>query len=185
MTTTPDNSASISAGASTRLLRPLRAARAIGPEALAYAVHGLVLFVAVVGATFVADYPGWKMLVYSGGAVVLLWSAHVYSAVLADQHTPETSLPGGIATVWHEMKRHIPVLEASIAPAIPLVLAAIGVLSSPIAYAASLTTGLATLAVVGFLSLRNRSGSLRRSLLAAMTTASFGAGIIAAETFLH
>ena len=121
MTTMTDTSASIPVGASTRLLRPLRAAGAIGPEALAYAVHGLVLFVAVVGATFVADYPGWKMLVYSAGAVVLLWCA----AVLADQHTSRASLPSGIAAVWHEMKRHVPVLEASIAPAIPLVLAAI------------------------------------------------------------
>lgn len=182
MTDTP---ASIRTDASTRLLSPLRTARAIGPEALAYAIHGLVLFVAVVGATFVADYPAWKMLLYSAGAVVLFWCAHVYSAVLADQHTPGASIPTGIATVWHEMKRHIPLLEACIAPAIPLVLAAIGVLAAPVAYALSLTTGLVTLAVVGFLTLRNRRASLRRSLFAAVTTAGFGAVIIAAETFLH
>ncbi|QEW04314.1 hypothetical protein [Microbacterium lushaniae] len=182
MTDTP---ASLSSDASTRLLSPLRAARAIGPEALEYAVHGLVLFVAVVGATFVADYPAWKMLIYSSSAVVLFWCAHVYSAVLADQHTPSATVPTGIATVWHEMRRHIPLLEACIAPAIPLVLAVIGVLPSPMAYALSLTTGIVTLAIVGFLSLRNRYASMRRSLFAAVTTAGFGAGIIAAETFLH
>ncbi|MCR2783513.1 MULTISPECIES: hypothetical protein [unclassified Microbacterium] len=182
MTDTP---ASIRLDASTRLLSPLRAARAIGPEALAYAVHGLVLFVAVVGATFVADYPAWQMLIYSAGAVLLFWCAHVYSAVLADQHTPQATVPTGITLVWHEMKRHTPLLEACIAPAVPLILAVTGVLPSPMAYAASLTIGLVTLAVVGFLSLRNRRGSLRRSLFAAVTTAGFGAGIIAAETFLH
>lgn len=180
-----DTAASIPSDASTRLLSPLRRARTIGPEALASAIHGLVLFVAVVGATFVADYPAWRILLYSSGAVVLFWCAHVYSAVLADQRTPGASVPTGIATVWHEMKRHIPLLEACIAPAVPLVLAAIGVLPSPMAYAVSLTTALVTLAVVGFLTLRNRRGSLRRSLFAAVTTAGFGAAIIAAETFLH
>ncbi|SDE36080.1 hypothetical protein [Auraticoccus monumenti] len=172
-------------GSTTRLLSPLRTTRAIAPESLAQAVHGLVLFVAVVGATFVADYPVGKMLLYSVGSVVLFWSAHVYSAVLAHQHAAKASLPTGLATVWHEARRALPLLEACIAPVIPLLLAVLEILPTPVAYGASVSVGVGTLALVGFLALHNRRASLRRSLVAAATTGGFGAVIIAAETFLH
>ncbi|MGP3534163.1 hypothetical protein ACTU3I_05160 [Microbacterium sp. RD1] len=149
-----------------RVLTPLRAAGAIGPAALAHAVHGLVLFVAIVGATFVADYPVWKMSVSAVAGVVLLYCAHVYSAVLAHQHAAEGSLQTGIATVWLEMRRTLPLLEACIVPTIPLLIAVTGALPAVVAYTTSLSISLLALAVVGFLALHNRRGSLRRSLLA-------------------
>lgn len=169
----------------TRLLHPLQASRTIAPAAVAYAVHGLVLFLAIVGATFVADYPAWKMLVFSVGAVVLFWIAHVYSATLAHDPGENSSVRAELHTVWTEARRALPLLEACIAPAIPLLLALLGVLALPLAYAASLVIGVATLAMVGFVAVRNRRASLRRSLFAAVATGGFGAAIIAAETFWH
>lgn len=169
----------------TRLLSPWRTTGAIAPDSLAHAVHGLVLFLAVVGATFVADYPAWKMLVYSVAGLVLFWSATVYAGVLAHQHVADAGLSTGLATVRHEARRALPLLEASTAPLVPLLLAVAGILPLPVAYAASVTVGVATLALVGFLALRQRRASLRRSLVAAVTTGGFGAVIIAAETFLH
>jgi hypothetical protein len=169
----------------TRLVHPLSLARAIGPSAVEHAVHGLVLFVAIVGATFVADYPAWRMLLFSAGAVVLFWVAHVYAAALADEHEPGTSVRAELAGVGREAKRTLPLLEACVAPAIPLILAMAGVLALPLAYLASLAIGIASLAAVGFLALRNRRASLRRSLVAAAVTGGIGAVIIAAETFWH
>lgn len=169
----------------SRLVHPLRSTRALGPAAVAYAVHGLVLFVAIVGATYVADYPAARMLLFSVGAVVLFWVAHVYAASLAHQHEPDASLRTELAMVGQEARRALPLLEACIAPSVPLLLAMLGLLALPLAYAASLTIGIATLAAVGFLALRNRHASLRRSVVAAVTTGGIGAVIIAAETFWH
>lgn len=169
----------------SRLFRPVLAARAIGPAAVAYAVHGLVLFLAIIGATFVADYPAWEMLLFSVGAVVLFWVAHVYAAALAHQDAADATVRTGLALVAQEAKHALPLLEACIAPAIPLLLAMLGLVALPSAYAASLTIGITTLAVVGFLALRNRGASLRRSLALGAVTGSIGAAIIAAETFWH
>ena len=169
----------------TRLLRPLRAVRTIGGDALATAVHGLVIFIAIMGATFVADYPAWKMLALSVGGIGLFWSAHVYSAVLGHRHTAAAPVSTTLATVSREAARALPLLEACIAPLIPLLMAAIGIIPVPVAYWLSLTISLIALSLVGFLTVHNRQASIRRSLLASLTTASFGAAIIAAETFLH
>jgi hypothetical protein len=49
----------------------------LGHTAITHVVHGLVVFLAVVGATFVADYPGWRILVLSVGSVALFWIARV------------------------------------------------------------------------------------------------------------
>lgn len=167
----------------TRLLHPLRPAH--GPGAIAHAVHGLVLFLAIVGATFVGDYPAGRMLVFSVGAVVLFWIAHVYAATLARDHGEDLSMRTELLAMWAEAKRALPVLEACIAPAIPLVLAMVGVIALPLAYGLSLAIGIVTLAAVGFVAVHTRRGSLRRSIAAAAGTGSFGAAIIAAETFWH
>lgn len=169
----------------TRSSHPLLLSRSLGPAAVAHAVHGLVLFVAVVGATYVADYPARRMLLFSAGAVVLFGVAHVYAVALAHQHEPDDSRRTELAVVGHEARQALPLLEACVVPAVPLVLAVLGLLALPLAYAASLTIGIATLAAVGFLALRNRRASIRRSLVAAATTGGIGAAIIAAETFWH
>lgn len=169
----------------TRLLHPLLAARALGPVAVAHAVHGLVLFVAVVGATYLAEYSAMRMLVVSVGSVVLFWVAHVYAATLAHPRTADASVRTEVGTMCQEARRALPLLQACVAPAGPLLLAVVGVLTLPLAYAASLVIAIATLAAVGFLALHNRSASLRRCLAAALATGGFGATIIAAETFWH
>lgn len=169
----------------TRWLRPLLSARPLGPSAIAYAVHGLVLFVAIVGATFLSGYPAWRMLLFSLGAVVLFWVAHVYSAVLAHDREPRTSLRTELATVVAEARRALPLIEACLAPAVPLVLAMAGLLALPVAYTTSVTIGVVILAAVGFLALRLRRASVRRSLAAALATGGIGTAIIAAETFWH
>lgn len=181
----PDQDQAPRTAVTTRLLNPWRPGRALGPDALAHAVHGLVLFLALVGATFVADYPAWKMLLYPVAALALFYGATVYAAVLASQHTADASLPTALATTRHEAGRALPLLEAVTAPLVPLLLAWAGVLPLPLGYAASVTTGVATLALIGFLALRHRGATLRRQLLAGVATGGFGAAIIAAETFLH
>jgi hypothetical protein len=173
-------------GASTtRLLRPFRAAGEISPASLTQAVHGLVLFVAVVGATFIADYPAWRMLLLSAGAVVLFYLAHVYAASLGSRNAPNASGSTVLRTVFGEARHSLSLLEACIAPMLPLLLAAIGIIPVQTAYYASLTIGLVALAFVGFSTLRGRSASVRRSLVGGAASAGFGAVIIAAETFLH
>ncbi|MBB3674729.1 hypothetical protein [Modestobacter versicolor] len=169
----------------TRVAHPLLRARSLPPAAVAHAVHGLVLFVAVVGATYVADYPARKVLLFSTGAVVLFWVAHVYAAALAHQHEPEDSGRTGPAVVAREARRALPLLEACVVPALPLVPAALGLLALPLAYAASVTIGIVVLAAVGFAALHARQASVRRSLAAAAATGGIGAVIIAAETFWH
>lgn len=167
------------------LIHPFSAARAIGPIAVAHAVHGLVLFVAIVGATFVADYPAWKMSAISAGSIVLFWIAHVYAAVLAHEQTVDGPVRMELRTIATEARHALPLLQACIAPAVPLALATLGLLPLPLAYSVSVTVAIAVLATVGFLALRNRGASLRRSLVAGLGAGGFGAAIIAAETFLH
>lgn len=169
----------------TRVLHPMRSAHAIGGEAVAYAVHGVMVFVAIVGATYVADYPAARMLLLSSGAVVLFWVAHVYAATLAHGRVGTEDLRAELETLRFNARRMLPLLEACVAPALPLVLAMLGILPLTLAYAASVTTGVATLAGVGWFALRNRHASRRRSLAFAVTTGGLGAAIIAAETFWH
>lgn len=165
-----------------RLLDPLRAARDVGPEAVVHAVHGLILFLAVVGATFVADEPAWRVAVFPAGAVVLFWTAHVYAATLAHPHAAEATAR---TTARREARRALPLVEAPLVPGVPLLLAVPGWVPLDLAYSAGVTIGVAALAAVGFLARRHRAAPLRRALLAAVATGGLGAAIIAAETFWH
>jgi hypothetical protein len=171
--------------AAVRIIHPLRTAPTGGAAAVPHAVHGLVLFVAIVGATFVSGYPAWKMLLFSAGAVVLFWVTHVYATTLGHHQTADAPARAALGTARGEAIGSLPILEVCLLPAVPLILAALNVLALPAAYAASLTTGILMLALVGFLALSHRHASLRRSLLSASAAAGFGAAIIAAETFWH
>jgi VIT1/CCC1 family predicted Fe2+/Mn2+ transporter len=125
------------------------------------------------------------MLLYSAGAVVLFWVAHVYAAILAHGPAQGGSLRAELDAVRREAASTLPLVEACLAPAIPLVIAMLGLLALPLAYAASLTIGIVTLAAVGFVAVHNRGASIRRALAVAVTTGGLGASIIAAETFWH
>jgi hypothetical protein len=71
----------------------------LGHTATTHVVHGLVVFLAVVGATFVADHPGWRILVLSVGSVALFWIARVLGRK-ADRGTvsPPPPRPGSLAS---------------------------------------------------------------------------------------
>jgi hypothetical protein len=152
---------------------------------LAHAVHGLVLFLAVVGATYLSGYPTWRVLVLASGTVVLFWAAHVYAHSMAHQNAGDGTWRDELATVRAEARHSLPMLEACIVPTIPLAMAALGIIPIQHAYTASVAIGTLTLGVVGYLSTRNRKASVRRSLAAAVVTGGIGALIIAAETFWH
>lgn len=167
------------------LTGPLAWARALGPTAVAHAIHGLVLFVAIAGVTFVSDYPAWRILLFSAGSVVLFWLTHVYAASLAHHDTPDAAPGHALEIVAVEARRALPILQASTLAAMPLVVAVTGLIPLTVAYSVSVTLAVAELGVFGFLVIRGRGGSPRRSLVAGLLTGSIGAAIIAAETFWH
>lgn len=168
-----------------RLIGPLAWARALEPTAVVHAIHGLVLFVAITGATFVSDYPGWQILLYSAGSVVLFWVTHVYAASLAHHDTPDAAPVHALEIVAGEARRGLPILQACTLAAMPLLLAITGLIPLTVAYSVSVSLAVAELGVFGFLVIRGRGGSPRRSLAAGLLTGSIGAAIIAAETFWH
>ena len=167
-----------------RRLHPFHLAKARGTEALNGAIHGVVLYLAVLGATYRADYSAAKILLVCVGSVVFFWITHVYAATLARHGTAQGPLDG-LEFAWEEARRSSSIVQAVIAPTLALLLAIAGLLPTTVALVLSMWTGVASLAGLAYLALRIREAPRLRAALLGALTGGLGGAIITGSTLVH
>lgn len=160
---------------------PARTART---KRAADGLYGTILALAVIAALSKDDSAGAGVIV--GGVLttaVAFWLAHVYAEVLARRALGEAS--GLRADVAHAAQQEWPLVEAAIAPAVPLLLWGIGVLGRTGGITVALVVGLADLAGWGYLAGRTSGQSRPMSAISALVAVLVGTGMVLLKNLVH
>lgn len=127
---------------------PTRTRMTVAGERVAGFTYGtlVTLSMVIAGAKLYPDGPG-QIAVFVVLTTLALWLAHVYA------HTIGQSVSHGrrvqLAELRHIARREGAIVEAALPPVVPLLLAALGVLSAQLAIWAAFGLGLVVLAVQG------------------------------------
>ena len=153
-------------------------------QRVADAVYGTILVLAVVAAFSEDDHATVTAIL--GGAVatsVVFWLVHVYADVLSRRAAGEEGRLGPL--VRHAAHQEWPLVEAAIAPCVPLLLGAVGVFGRSLAITLSLIVGLVDLAGWGYVAGRAMRQSPLRSLVTAAVTAGLGTIMVLLKNLVH
>jgi hypothetical protein len=142
-------------------------------ENVAGAIYCTVLVLGIIGGTSEAESLSlWADLVIVLVTMGVFWLAHIYAALLAVGVTEQ------MAFSWSEsagIARHeAPLLQAAVAPCVPLLLGALGILGRTAAIRLSFAIGIAALFGWGLVISRHRQGSTVRTLVIGSISAGLG-----------
>ena len=151
---------------------------------VAAAVYGTILVLAVVSYMAEDDALGaGQVAIAMLGTAVVYFAAHVYVDYLAARMTGAREGPARL-TRW-VVAQEWPLLQATFAPGVPLVLGAAGILSRSTAVDLALVVALANLVGWGYESGRrsygNRSGAVASALVAVL----LGFIVVTLKNLLH
>lgn len=152
------------------------------------AIYGTIVYASVVAAASIDNEEhgdAAQILVFSVVSIVVFWMAHVYSTALGF-HGDADRLSDRIRDSFrHAVSESHGMLEAAIAPSVPLLLATLGVIRPSTAVIAALWLTVATLALLGYLVFAVRSRPLGICITGAVVTGLFGVVVIVLKTALH
>ncbi|MBO1901352.1 hypothetical protein J4H92_05250 [Leucobacter weissii] len=162
---------------------PLPLSRSMSTEE---GVYGLILVAGLVAASGAARASALQTLVFVGITVLVFWAAHVYAGTVAEHGSAGTDRePVGLRrAIRRAMRRSRGLLIATLFPAAPLLLGAIGALGDRLSIWVSLWVSVGMLAMLGYLAYLRKGASLHQRLLGAAATASFGIVIIVAKAIV-
>jgi hypothetical protein len=178
--------------ASTPLDRATRASRAVVRDAAlvlrAYrsesAIYGVVLVSSLIAI-------GWyentdlEVLLFTLGAVLVFWLAHVYAGTVSREETGSPRWRAIVAAARTSIVNSAAMLLAMALPTIFLLLATVNVLDEYVAYYLALWAGTVVLAVIGWFTAKRRGGHPGWWLVSALLTASLGLIVIWLGSLVH
>lgn len=148
------------------------------------AIYGVVLVSSLIAI-------GWRentdleVLLFTLGAVVVFWLAHVYAGTVSREETGAPRLRAIVAAALTSAAHSAGMLLAMVLPTIFLGLAALSVLDEYVAYYLALWVGVVVLAVIGWYTAMRRGGHWGWWLLSAVVTASLGLIVIWLGSLVH
>lgn len=151
---------------------------------VADAVYGTILVIAVVAALSEDPESGSGEILGAVAATsIVFWLAHVYAEVLSRRAVGDRSRFWPL--LWHAARQEWPLVEAAMAPAIPLLLGALGWLDRSAAITLSIVIGIADLAGWGYIGGRAMQQSRFRSLLNAGVAILVGTIMVLLKGLVH
>jgi hypothetical protein len=148
------------------------------------AVYGVILV-----STLIAI--GWEaatdleVLLFTLGAVVVFWLAHIYAGTIAREEVGETRWRSILTAVRASMRHSWGMLLPMVLPAVFLGLAALDVIDEYVGYYLALWVGVVVLAVIGWLASARRGSHWGWRLVSAVATASLGLIVIWLSSLVH
>jgi hypothetical protein len=166
-------------------MRPAaREMRGTNPQRVADAVYGTILVLAVVSALS-EDHAASAGEILGGvlATSLVFWLVHVYAEVLSrgtegDQTPFWRLVRASAAQEW-------PLVEAALAPCLPLLLGAIGVLGRSAAITVSIIVGLAGLAGWGYTAGRRLQQSRLKAVATATGALALGVLMVLLKNLVH
>lgn len=151
-----------------------------------HGVYGVVTTSALI-ALGIEDDTDLDVLLFVVGTVLVLWIAHLYSAVVA---APAMSVGQVTRTTLRKRVRtaarhSLGLLVATLFPALLLLLGVVGWVDEDLAYLIALGSGVVILALIGFGNATRNGSSWPMRLLGAAATASLGLFVIGLSILTH
>jgi hypothetical protein len=148
------------------------------------AIYGVVLVSSLVAIGWYQE-SDLEVLVFTVGAMVVFWLAHVYAGTISREESDSPRLRAILAAARASAAHTSGMLLAMVLPTIFLLLAVVNVLDEYVAYYLALWVGTAVLAVIGWFSAKRRGGHWGWWLLSALVTASLGIIMIWLGSLVH
>jgi len=145
------------------------------------AVYGLIVYSALIAAISDKDANALDVLVGAGLTLVVFWGAHAFADAIT-RHGAERPL--GQATreaIGHSSG----MLYASIIPSIPLIVGALGLVSTDDAVSFSLLIAMVILGIVGYRAFAERKRPIIVRILGGLGAAMFGFLVILLNILVH
>ena len=148
------------------------------------AIYGTVLAITLIAVGW-DDDTDLEVLLFLLGSVSVFWLAHLYAGTLARLPEAEpgarTILDAVLATARHS----IGMLAAMVVPAALLALAPLGLVEEWTAYYLALGSGVAILALLGYLTSARRGSPPGRRVLSTLCTMLLGLVVVWLSTLVH
>jgi len=148
------------------------------------AIYGVVLVSSLIAIGWRED-TDLQVLLFTLGAVVVFWLAHVYAGTIAREESDGPRLRGILVAARSSAAHTAGMLLAMVLPTIFLGLAALNLIDEYVAYYLALWVGVVVLAVIGWFTARRRGGHWGWWLLSAVVTATLGMIVIWLGSLVH
>lgn len=141
----------------------------------------VALSMVIAGAKLYPDGPG-QIAAFVVLTTVALWLAHVYAHTIGQSISHARRLE--LTELRHIAGREGAIVEAALPPVVPLLLAAVGVISTQVAIWAAFGLGLVVLALQGVQFARTERFGPLRTILAVAVNVGVGLVLVAAKVVL-
>lgn len=178
MTDTEDTSA----GPTTRPPSTLATANTLATEE---GVYGVILVAGMIVVSNSKESTAQEVLITVVVTVLVFWAAHVYAGTVA-HHGIENGRKVTLRESFsHALRRSLGMLVSSFVPVVLLALGAMHVIDEELAIWLALWSGVAVLAVLGYVAFARRGVGMGWRLLGAVGTAAFGVVLILLKAAIH
>ncbi|HEX4402210.1 MAG TPA: hypothetical protein VHZ98_12880 [Galbitalea sp.] len=147
-------------------------------------IYGTIIVSAVIVAADDKDLD-LEVIALTFSAIVIVWIAHVFSEIVAGQHTVTNPPTPFRAVLAHAMTHGAGLLISAILPLLTLAIGAVGLLPNHVAYLSALAVGVLSLAVLGWFVFAHRGNAWPIRLAGAVGTGLLGAGVVALNSLVH
>lgn len=164
---------------------PRRIPRSASTLSTEEGVYGVILVAGMIVVSASHDAAAVEVLVSVVVTVVVFWAAHVYAGTVAHhglEHGRKVTLRESFG---HALRRSLGLLVSSLVPVALLALGAMNVLEEERAIWLALWSGVAVLAVLGYVAFARRGVGIWWRLLGAAGTAAFGMVLILLKAAIH
>lgn len=148
------------------------------------AIYGVVLVSSLIAIGWNED-TDLEVLLFTLGAVMVFWLAHVYAGTVSREETGSPRWRAILTAARTSAAHSAGMLLAMVLPTIFLLLATFEVLDEYVAYYLALWVGVAVLAVIGWWMAARRGGHWGWRVLSALITASLGLLVIWLGSLVH
>lgn len=149
-----------------------------------HAIYGTVLVSALIAIGW-NDDTDLQVFLFTVGTVAVFWLAHVYARSVGHLTEARPGFPAIAVAVASAARESAPMVVSMLIPSVFLLLATMDVLDQYVAYYIALWSGVAVLAVLGYLNSRRRGSPMHLRLIGAGLTSVLGLGIIWLSSLVH
>ncbi len=147
-------------------------------------IYGVVLVGSLIAIAW-REQTDLEVLMFTWGAVVVFWLAHVYAGTVSREDTGAPRLRAIFAAARSSAAHSSGMLLAMVLPTVFLLLATLNWMDEYVAYYLALWAGTLVLAVIGWFTARRRGGHWGWWVLSAVVTATLGLLVIWLGSLVH
>ncbi|WP_350349218.1 hypothetical protein ABIQ69_04645 [Agromyces sp. G08B096] len=148
-------------------------------------VYGVILVAGMIVVAGAHAASSWSVFWTVAVTVVVFWAAHVYAGTVAHHGLDHDRVIGIGESFRAALRRSVGLLASAAIPSLILLAGATRAIDDAAAIWIALWSGVAVLAVLGWIAFQRRGAAWPIRLLGALATAAFGLVMIVLKAFVH